>query len=547
MSTHFNGRGVRPGTTSAGGIVPGQPVGRAVQAPVSSPGARPSAAPSGSVPAGYIERPTITFNDDATFDTLTDLFLGDLLPERSTHANPQLVDLDNLDIEQVVRTDGSDVQQRGHARASGVELLILGHLPALASVWGTQHIRELAQADRRAVASVRLQDGYVSVEVFGECGREIDRAQSLDAALAAIACVTGRVVLRVDESHELALAASDAVSSITLLTGADEAATIGAYRTIKSLAVKLADRLGPAPEIRVVVTGADMELARSVGGRVASTAKSQLGREVRVDVAPAKIGAPAGRGSIMAFNGKTELHPEALAQTVLSTLRAGQVRRVHTPVYPFNPPAESRTESSIAQPLTRRSPIEPAAPSLPSRVDQPAPTRANSATEFPVPSEEAASSWSSSPGATPSSTPVLRAIEPEPTVRLSLSGHVTGLSAVSITCPYAEGVEFAVDDGGRLHVLGRLDTQRADEAALRDLMVASEWAQVHSQLLKLAAQSLGDRDNRVRLDTDEMPIMHLFSSEPRKVRRLLETDVRVHLLSPVCVGGKSGWFCTPLN
>ncbi|HNB59995.1 MAG TPA: hypothetical protein PK308_06755, partial [Phycisphaerales bacterium] len=144
-----------------------------------------------------------------------------------------------------------------------------------------------------------------------------------------------------------------------------------------------------------------------------------------------------------------------------------------------------------------------------------------------------------------------------------LATHVDGLVYFDAQCPYARGVELAADQLGRLHVLARFDQDQVDETSLGVLLIAAEWAKAHAALLKAAAPALcipasssssptsasASSTSHVSptIDTAALPIKHVFTDQPRKVRRLLETDVRVHLLSPVRVAGHDGWFCTPLN
>ncbi|HPO94010.1 MAG TPA: hypothetical protein PL072_11115 [Phycisphaerales bacterium] len=111
-------------------------------------------------------------------------------------------------------------------------------------------------------------------------------------------------------------------------------------------------------------------------------------------------------------------------------------------------------------------------------------------------------------------------------------------------------MELAADQLGRLHVLARFDQDHVDETSLGVLLIAAEWAKAHAALLKAAAPALctsASSHSTPAIDTAALPIKHVFTDQPRKVRRLLETDVRVHLLSPVRVAGHDGWFCTPLN
>jgi hypothetical protein len=116
--------------------------------------------------------------------------------------------------------------------------------------------------------------------------------------------------------------------------------------------------------------------------------------------------------------------------------------------------------------------------------------------------------------------------------RPSLASHLAGLLPLPITCPYASEIELARDESGRLHLLAL-----AKSGSIGELLSARAWATVHAQLLSAACSPLDARD----------AILHLMTSDVPSVRRLLESSIRVHLLAPVDVDGRKGWFCTPLN
>lgn len=119
--------------------------------------------------------------------------------------------------------------------------------------------------------------------------------------------------------------------------------------------------------------------------------------------------------------------------------------------------------------------------------------------------------------------------------RVGLAHHVASLTPLPIVCPYADGVELARDREGRLHVLARGAGGEAN--AVGRLLVAARWATAHAPLLAAAHGPLDCRS----------PVLNLFSSDVASVRRLLDTDVRVHLLAPVEIDGHRGWYCTALN
>jgi hypothetical protein len=78
-----------------------------------------------------------------------------------------------------------------------------------------------------------------------------------------------------------------------------------------------------------------------------------------------------------------------------------------------------------------------------------------------------------------------------------------------------------------------------DDRVIASLMVASAWAESHAMLLKPALPAFSPAAGAAML--------HLFTGTPKTSRRLAETNLRLHLLAPVSVGGQTGWFSTELN
>ena len=72
---------------------------------------------------------------------------------------------------------------------------------------------------------------------------------------------------------------------------------------------------------------------------------------------------------------------------------------------------------------------------------------------------------------------------------------------------------------------------------LAALMVASSWTAAHAALLA----------PRVAQELAAHPTLHLFTDRPKRSRRLLETELRVHVLAEVTVGGQAVWYTTELN
>jgi hypothetical protein len=123
-----------------------------------------------------------------------------------------------------------------------------------------------------------------------------------------------------------------------------------------------------------------------------------------------------------------------------------------------------------------------------------------------------------------------------------LSGHLRGLTALQATCPFAAGVELAADSSGGLHLLSRAAEGQDPAQALSALVATAAWAKMHAALLKLAAAA-----DSARLEDPGQAMLHLFTPDAKSARRLLDADVRLHLLARVEISGQSGWFCTELN
>ncbi len=120
---------------------------------------------------------------------------------------------------------------------------------------------------------------------------------------------------------------------------------------------------------------------------------------------------------------------------------------------------------------------------------------------------------------------------------VSLASYLADLHSTALKCPYAEGIEIAVDAAGALHLLARSHSETTDDAALAGLLVASSWTESHGALLGPAVGAM--KPGR--------PTLHLFTDRPKATRRLLETNLRVHLLAEVSVGDERGWYFADLN
>jgi len=373
-----------------------------------------------------------------------------------------------------------------------LEMLVLGHLPVMASAWATQYAQSIVDAEAQPVACLRLASGYASLDVFG-IGRQLDPAATIDAAIARAAKLTDRWIIRADAPSEPGLALRTGVTDVTLLVGADEAAVVAAYRTIKGLVGSdsaFAEDAG-RKRLRVAVMGAEGEQADTAYSKISHTVEVYLGQPV--DRAPSveKV-RPAPSATL--FRGQIEDGGGVLIDQLLDALEDSAI---------FSAPIECEPGAPVrpdAEPaLDRRVVHEPAERDI---KDGPA------------------------PGA-----------DTEPaTARPVLATQLDGLTPLRARCPFEPLVELAYDHDGRLHTL-----EHADHATVSSLLTATSWAAQHAELIGLTVGEEG------RVRPGMAPTMHVFTERPNDVRRLLDTEVRVHLLSNVDVGGATAWCCTDLN
>ncbi|MBX3407413.1 MAG: hypothetical protein KF869_11690 [Phycisphaeraceae bacterium] len=460
---------------------------------------------------------------------------------------------------------GDGTPARPSAEPAIVECIVLGNLPVYGAAWAAQYVREVARAAGRPVAYLRLQSGYASVELVG--GGEsaaIQAFASLEDAVKHAAARTYRWVLRADLGEEPRVAASPMVRVVTLLTGVDETAVLGAYTSIKSLASELsADGDTRDVAIRVAVMGATPMQAEPACKRLADAARQFLGRDVQYAVCGAKVS--ASRPADVLFSGRTEMRTADVMALLSQTLAApGQEAAIPEMPSTPTPAVEPAAAGSLDELIERLAPVEPdtllddvyedePAPAPAARVPDPMATDRKPVPRSPVPPPmvpAVAAAATVAPVRAPE--PVARAgacTEPEPVGALALL--LEGLRPVSVLCPYAPGVELALDPAGGLHLLVRTepeDGEDSEQRALSQLLVAGAWAEAHAMLLGPALAQAGAPAAFARpMHEAHKPALHLFTDRPKRSRRLLETDVRIHLLARVNIGGQSGWYCTELN
>lgn len=473
--------------------------------------------------------------DHDEYDALADLFLGDgeLAPEafddsgepnHETHT-PVLQLAGELEeeasalgvIESLEATDqhattlmaellGDSEEHLGLVRLPepSVELVVLGHLPVRATLWARQYACSSAKERGEVVALVRAASGSTAVDLI--TGREpeaVEGSSELDGAIETMHERADRVMLRVDERHEPELLERPEVETITVLTGADEAAVVASYRLIKTIEVSLRERYADeeSPRLRIAVMGASREQGEDAREKLQSAVDSFIGRPVEVVIGSGRIDAT---GTVNIYR-DTRAHS---ATDIIKRLVALAHRAEHGPAG-----------------VVETRPIDLG--SVHGKVID----RAPRGSEPKVESGED----------TAASTPV-ESSKVSPSLRAGLCAMIDGVRPIETRCPKAPGVEMGMDDAGQLHLLV---CDADSDAALERLYTAQSWARDHLGLLLRAEPGLRFPSSDPRTETDA--VMHLISQEPAALRSIYDTPVRMYALARVRVGGVIAQVATPLN
>lgn len=478
------------------------------------------------VPEDGTDPSPTTVDATGAYDALADLFLSDgpMAPRAASTRQPPDARGDRAPAAVAANGAASDEPRTAHttdplretsprtdpaepdaaARTGpGIDALILGHLPVLGSAWVGQFARHQSARSSRPVALARLTRGHLTIEVFGLEPGAPSEAGSLNAAVRWVAARGMDWLVRVDETDEPIVARLPGIRRVTLLTGPDEAAVVACYRAIKLL--DPADPDVEPPPVSLAVMGAGEPVAGEAHAKLARAVRTFLGRSVEYAGCVAQISATGGR---VIYRGT----PGTTAQTFVAMLAAAE------------PAADPQPITPTAAPCT-----EPG----------PAPSLATGA---------ATAGMNGAPAPEPAALPVVQRAESaetpedrteawEPEVSGALCAHVPGLVPLGARCPYADA-ELASDAQGRLHVLAACAGEQDAGRAVAALTSVGAWATAHAALLKSACRGLR---------MEGAPILHLFTAEPRSARRLLDTDLSVHVLAPVRVGGATAWYCARMN
>ncbi len=415
-------------------------------------------------------------------------------------------------------------------------LLLVGHLPVMGGLWLTQ----FADRDARGVgatALVRVLHGEVEIEVLRAGGRRTEATadQPFEEVVTTLARTVGRWIFCVfgDAESEIPTAL-DGIDRVVLLTGADDAATVAAYKLLKRF-VEHAERAGGTVcPVEVSVVGATDAEAGELVDRLDRTTRAFLRTNLTVGASIQRMDAVES-----SFRESYEFPGASLGSVCALVAKAVGARASR-----FDAPPRS---TRVAPRATDR---ESASPQEAKPVSLPAP-QFSAVLPFrigPTPASVAASVEAAPPVIAEASTPTVAAaahasavsIPPKlTTARVasvdarsapdSYAKLLTGLSPLAIRPPRWKEVELAIDGQGDLHVV-------LGASQLGIAMHAIAWAREHAELLALAYPNL--RTDRIATD-----VVLASNAQGALVVPDALANIAYHQIVALEVDGTPAWFC----
>ena len=442
------------------------------------------------------------------------------------------------------------------------ELVVLGHLPGLASAWIVQYARHVADSRTCTVGLLRLQGDQTWIDLVPPAGKTIaqptngaifDAAGSgAQAALGAAKREAGRWIVRAEEQNAVDLSTLPNDVCVTVLSGADEAAIVNSYKLLKRFAGELGE---VGTRLRLVILDADRSRASDAVERIRQTVASHVGKGIVLQPLVAKMGPT---GSVSMYRGKTrfgvldalselneresdsisgavELEPEPMREPVKNVGRRDlpSLTELVRDAFGTDEEAEAASIGAIAgeEPQREVSREELAAAlGLSEEDDGDAAllqaireTELDASVEEPV--EETVPTAKEEPVAQAAWDPV---------------SLIDGLRPLGMACPYATGVLLAMDGSGAMHLVVSTVAGRGGIAvgdASGQLLTAASWAVDHASILKMAVKNL----------VIGTPMLHVIVDDLKPARGLLDTGIRVHLAVTVSVAGREVTVAKALN
>ncbi|MBC8309339.1 MAG: hypothetical protein ISR75_02900 [Phycisphaerales bacterium] len=377
---------------------------------------------------------------------------------------------------------------------ASIELLLPAHLPVQGGLWLVPYAGREAQSGNSVL--VRMHEDSVDVAFIGSGGNvDITSCTSIEEVIERIDDpIENWIVQPPSDVDSTSLLHCDA-DYVTLLSGADQAAVVGAYRLLKGL-VSAKGKGEEFPPVRLVIVGAEERASSEAASRIVQTAHHQLGVSLEVGHPLPAMGSTSNVVSqvnfprisnVVDFIGRLRRDTEEVPATT-------ELPTTHRFATDDLQQQEAQLQDvPFVNEVTK--PVEPTVQENPKEPERIGKETSNSQTRF--------------------------------------ASHIAGLISIEPRCPDFEHIELAVDSTGSLHVLASVEN-------FREVTIVGAWATRHRAILQMACSG-------IQFDTTSVPVQHLFTSTAASVADLHGSGVKLHLLTEVEVECKTGVFCTPLN
>jgi hypothetical protein len=425
------------------------------------------------------------------FQELADLFLTD----SDTPAPPDQDRRDN--------GDASGGPGDTTVRTAEVELIVVGSLPVRATLWLVPYADAVGR-DVGPTALIRLDDEAATLQLL-QAGHDLagQRWPSLSEAVAGLAGHVARWVVRPALDVTPGDLAAAGCRRITILSSANEGAIVDAYQRIKSL-VEAAEASGASrPSLGLAVLGAEKNRAERMQQQLSRTTKTFLEVELQLAACVQRMDTAIRVTECQTFTGESKPPLRSVLRWIRDATAA-----VETASQPPIQPPEATLRPLVTNGIADEPPVEPE----PSEAVRLAPK----------------------PGARVEPKEPAPAAEPdERGVPVPLATYIDEVTPLDVRCPGHEKLELGIDPAGRLHVI-------AGDEQLRELHVVEAWARAHREIIGKACPGHW-------IDPAAGTVCHVFTDEPATLADLHGSALRLHVLAPVFVDGKQGWYAAPLN
>jgi hypothetical protein len=468
---------------------------------------------------------------DAAMDALADLFLG---PPPGTSAargtarpTPRLAEASR-------DHDGGDGPPPPPPPAHIIEAVSLGNLPGIASAWPSQYARALSRQTGQPIGLLHAAGSELIIQLIDARHVSLDghlssdlttglrepevlttTSQTAGQAVATVLSHASRVLMVLSTPEDEAdVLADPRVSIVTLLTGADDASCVSAYRTIRRLAGAIdaarSDQHEPVV-LSLGTCGGAMPKAEAALARLRESATNFLDVQLKHAAHLERLEAGPGTSSVL-FDGAIDVR---LSELLSAGAAMPRVMPSVSTRHGVNIAPPVSTTSSAAAPLRLKRFADDghtpnAQPPVASAVIEAKPT---SVLPPPMP---AAASTPPMPSSAVGSAASRDVDAPRQT---ALGPVLAGLSALPFHCPQDGELLLATDAAGVPQVVARAIGVEPRQMVYRLIAVAAwMWAN-RSLLSQVSGGSMRD---------DVRPQLHLITDDIAAVRALLDSEIKVH-------------------